>query len=490
MKSLALILFGIMLLPIFLFSQEQSVRDEIKTIENSLMPYIQEEGKVVELMELEDRMRVHKIPGISIAVIKNGRLHWSKGYGIANTITNTPVTPTTLFQAGSISKPIAALAALILVDQGKIDLDTDVNQYLKKWKIPENKFTAIEKVTIRRLLSHNAGITVHGFPGYKNNEEFPDDVSVLDGNGNTGSIYVDTFPGSIWRYSGGGYTIMENVVEDVSGQDFATFVEENVLQPIGISNSTYAQPLPPTLHNQASAAYDGDGEIIEGLWHNYPEQAAAGLWTTPEDIAKYCMHIQQILSDRKDGLITYALTEEMLTRQKNDYGLGPGLRWEKDSLLFQHGGKNAGFTNNFFASAYNGYGLIIMTNADNGGRIIGEIQRAVSDYYGWGTSYQKKIKIIPLDNNQLDRFSGCFRYEKEVDDIGEYEVKIERKKDYLELYDLVEKKSYTLSPLSENQFIDVTLGDELVFNPEEQGKSSTFIWNGRFRFIKKECESK
>ena len=196
------------------------------------------------------------------------------------------------------------MAALKLFENDSLDLNKNVNYYLKKWQIPENKFTKTKKITLEKLLTHTAGMTVHGFPGYKQTDDFPEIIDVLNGKGNTPKIVVDTIPGSIWRYSGGGYTVMEKVIEDVSGLSFDEYMSKNILLPIGMKNSTYQQPITKVWQNNISAAYDGNGKLIKGLWNNYPEQAAAGLWTTASDLALYCIEIQDIIQGKKDGILT------------------------------------------------------------------------------------------------------------------------------------------------------------------------------------------
>ena len=330
-----------------------------------------------------ERMKNYNVPGASIAVVVDGKLEWAKGFGIANSITGQKVDSGTLFQAGSISKPIAALAVLNLVETNNVDLDEDVNLYLKDWKVPGNEFTAEEKVTLRRLLTHTAGTTVHGFPGYPQKDVFPEIHDVLNGNGNTEKIYVDKVPGSTWRYSGGGYTIMEKVVEDVSGLSFEEYMDIYILKPLAMTRSTYQQPLPQELHAQASAAYNWNGKIIDGLWHNYPEQAAAGLWTTPSDLAKYVIEIQDIYAGTSPGFLSKNTIDSMLTMHDNGWGLGPILRQVNGSLIFQHDGKNEGFTNEFLAFVSPENAVIIMTNGDNGGKLIREIRNSIFRYYGW-----------------------------------------------------------------------------------------------------------
>ena len=426
----------------------------------------------------------YDVPGVSIAVIDNGEIKWAKGYGIANTIEGQEVLTKTLFQAGSISKPLAALSVLKLKEDGKIELDEDVNNYLIDWKIPENDFTKDEKVTLRRLLTHSAGMTVHGFPGYQQTDSFPSIEAVLNGKGNTAAIYVDTIPGSLWRYSGGGYTVMEKLVEDISGLPFEEYMAKNILLPMGMENSTYEQPLPSNLHASASAAYDNKGELIEGLWHNYPEQAAAGLWTTPIDLAKYCIEIQKVLAGKADGILTQETVRMMLTKHKNDWGLGPSLTWDADSLRFQHGGKNAGFTNDMMAFAHRGNAIIIMTNADNGGKLIGEILRSVSQYYSWGISHPRMVDTVELPLERLSLLAGQYKLDFQVPGIGDYLIGVELKNDMLYIADPNDNNTIRLAALNDSMFIDLEKGDEIKFHVPVDSVRIGLRWTGQFQFFK------
>ncbi len=461
---------------------------EISTIENGLLSGILIKGDEVTKMNIHDRMAVHNVPGASIAIVKNGKIHWAKSYGIANSISGTKVKSNTIFQAGSISKPVAALAALKLAEEGKLDLDANVNNYLKKWKLPNNRFTDKVPVTTRHLLTHTGGLTVHGFPGYKPKDKFPSDIEVLNGLGNTSAIFVDTIPGSIWRYSGGGYTIMENIVEDITGLPFEEYMRQYILEPMKMTMSTYAQPLPVQVHGDASAAYNSEGIIIEGEYHNYPEQAAAGLWTTPTDLAKYCIHVQEILSGKSAGILTKESIKAMTTKHLGDWGLGPGLKWEADSLIFQHGGKNAGFTNNMMAFAYKGEAVIVMTNADNGGRLIGEILRSASNYYDWGIAESRVVDILDIPIEELQKFTGNYKYIEKVPGIGDYIFTITIKNQKLLLHDNPENRDHTIQPVEPLKFIDVVSSDNIDFDLDEEGKITSLLWNGRFKFVKVEEE--
>jgi hypothetical protein len=327
---------------------------------------------------------------------------------------------------------------------------------------------------------------VHGFPGYSQQDSFPSILTVLNGQGNTPAIFVDTLPGSLWRYSGGGYTVMEKAVEDVSGMSLEDYLAEHILPGFGMTNSTYEQPLSESRHARASAAYDGDGELIEGLWHNYPEQAAAGLWTTPTDLARYAISVQEILAGKKEGVLSKATLEEMLTKDKNDWGLGPSLMWEGDSLLFRHGGKNAGFTNEMIAFARQGRAVIVMTNADNGGRLMGEIIRAVSGYYDWGISKPREVEIADLAEEQLAQLAGKYKLDFQVPDIGDYFVDITVDGEQLLVIDPNNGEKNWLSPMDSLKFIDLTLGDNVKFSISEKRDTVSLLWNGYYQFYRVE----
>lgn len=447
------------------------IYEEQTAIENRLLPPVIVKGQEVKVVSIDRKMREAKVPGVSIAVIKDGKLHWAKGYGIANTDTKKKVDNLTLFQAGSISKPLAALATLHLVQQGKLDLDQDVNTYLEGWKVPDSEFTKQAKVTLRMLLTHTAGTTVHGFPGYKQKDEFPSIEMVLDGKGNTPKVFVDKEPGSSWRYSGGGYTIMEKVVEDVSGMPLEAYMEEHIFPKLGMENSTYYQPLPSNLIENASLAYNRKGKIIDGSYHNYPEQAAAGLWTTPTDLAKYIIEIQAIANGETNGLLKQEIVLEMLTKHKGNWGLGPSLRKDGDALLFGHGGKNAGFTNNMIASVHQGDGIIIMTSGDNGNDVITGLQSAISTYYEMGISSPTEIELYNMPTSDLQKFVGSYKYDGERNMVAK--VKIKKGKMVIKV-----GSNHQLEAIGPLEFFDLKDPETIKFSQEENGEISGFVLKG------------
>lgn len=334
---------------------------------------------------IRTQMARRQIRGLSLAIIQDGKIVVARGYGITDDQSRAPVTTATLFQAGSISKPVAALGALHLVEAGRLSLDENVNDRLTTWKVPENRFTAIEKVTLRRLLSHSAGLTVHGFPGYDAAEPVPSTVQVLDGvpPTNTPAIRVDTTPGAIWRYSGGGYTVMQQLVVDVSGNAFPEFMRETVLAPIGMSSSSYEQPQPAPRSALTAAGYYNDRSPVRGRWHLYPEMAAAGLWTTASDLARFAIEIQETLAGKGHGVISPAMARQYVTRQKGNSGLGIGVNGADRALSFSHGGRDEGFDAQLFAFAETGQGVAILINANDNSRFMGRLLDFIGRSYGW-----------------------------------------------------------------------------------------------------------
>ncbi len=361
--------------------------------------------------ELEERMRYYHVPGVSVAVLDRGRIVWARGWGVADTATGTPVDTSTLFQAASISKPVAAAGALRLVEQGVLDLDEDVNHRLESWQVPANTFTSTQNVTLRRLLSHSAGTTVHGFPGYAATDSLPTIVQVLDGTppANTDPVRVDTVPGSRWRYSGGGTSIAQLLMTDVTGRRFPALMRDLVLEPAGMVHSTFEQPLPAGRRARAATAHGSDGTPVAGRFHAYPEMAAAGLWTTPSDLARFALEIQRAFSGEEDRILSPEMARRMLTHESGDYGLGFGLAREDGTLWFTHGGANRGFRAYFAALASDGRGAVVMTNSDAGGDLAMEIVRAIAREYGWPRFHPNEREAVALDAAQMRELAGMYR---------------------------------------------------------------------------------
>ena len=361
------------------------------------------------------QMAQRHIAGLSLAVIQDGRIVLARGYGVADETTRDPVTTATLFQAGSISKPVSALGALHLVEAGRLSLDADVNAVLTTWKVPDNAFTAMERVTLRRILSHSAGLTVHGFPGYDVRDPWPSLVQVLDGAtpANTAPIRVDTTPGAIWRYSGGGLTVMQQLLIDVTGTPFPRFMREVVLDPIGMASSSFEQPLPPARAALAASGYFADRSPVRGRWHVYPEMAAAGLWTTATDLARFAIEIQLTLAGRGHGVISPAMARQYVTVQKGPSGLGIFVQGNGSALNFNHGGRDEGFDAQLVAFAQTGQGAAIMINANDNSRFMSRVLGFIGRAYGWpqdgsDDGAPAAVRGARLDPARLARYASYY----------------------------------------------------------------------------------
>jgi len=462
-----LLFLSLLLTPTFSFAQPvDSIGQQKRAVEDGLLPEVVLEGKPDPTFSLRERMEHHEVPGVSIAVINNGHVEWTAGYGVRETGRSDSVTASTLFQAASISKPVAALGALRLVDQNRLRLDQDVNQYLKSWTVPSNEYTTAHPVTLRLLLSHGAGLTVGGFPGYKRSESIPSAVDVLEGRGNTAPVRVDTIPGADRQYSGGGFTVAQVLVEDVVGAPFAAALERLVLDPLEMYRSTFAQSLPNRLHEEAATGHRPGDTPIEGKWHVYPERAAAGLWSTPLDLARFALGIREAYFGAEGTVLSQELASEMLARQNDGYGLGPYVVASQDSLWFGHAGGNAGFKSYFLLYPATGDGLAVMANADGGRALNFEIIRAVSRVYDWPLHKPEVRSAVTLPLDTLDSYTGRYRTEGET----ERNVRVLRKQKQLHLAwpAAPEKQRQRLVPTSTTEFVLSETGGLATFKLDEQ----------------------
>ena len=386
----------------------QDVAARRERLERRLMPRVVIRGEPARSATLADRMSHYGVPAVSVAVINGGKTEWAQAWGLAEVATGRAATPATLFQAASISKPVAATAALALVEKGRLDLDADVNRYLESWRLPPSDSQAGEPVTIRRLMTHTAGLTVHGFPGYARSARIPTTAEVLDGKGNTAPVRVDLKPGARWRYSGGGYTVLQLVLADLADRPFAAVMRELVLDPAGMTASTYEQPLPESRWDEAATAYRSDGRPVEEGWHVYPEQAAAGLWTTPSDLARWGLAILAAYDGGTGGPLSPTMARQMLQPGLNNQGLGPAIgparRW------FGHGGSNEGFRCQLVVFM-DGRGAVVMTNSDRGDALASEVLATLADEYGWPDFRVTERTVVPIAATALEELSGRYRVE-------------------------------------------------------------------------------
>ncbi|TSE05853.1 serine hydrolase [Aquimarina algiphila] len=385
--------------------------DYIKMVETGLGHPVHIEGD--STWTIEERMEHYGVPGVSIAVIKDYKIEWVKSYGIVDKENAKPVTSQTLFQAGSISKPVAAYGALRMVEQNKINLDEDVNIYLQSWKLPDSEFTKDKKVALKHLLNHSGGVTVHGFLGYSPDLPVPTVVQVLNGAppANSAPIFVDKVPEKSFRYSGGGYTIMQQMMMDVEGKSFPSLMNDLVLQPLNMNNSTYNQPLEGEQLQMAATGYLPDGSMTNGKRHTYPEMAAAGLWTTAEDLAKFAVNIQESIKGNSKIVVSQEMATKMLTPFVEKFvGLGIFITKKGNEIYFGHGGWDEGFSSELIAHKDKGYGVVVLTNS-NHPDFISELIRSVANTYAWD-NYVPTYKKMEIDTTNLSKISGRYQIDQ------------------------------------------------------------------------------
>ena len=405
--SICKFLLVVQLLP-FVALGQSNIDAQIKRVESGLLPPVLIKGD--SSWTIEERMKHWKVPGLSIAVIRDFKVEWARSYGVKDVDTKEPVTTETLFQAGSISKPVAAMVALKRVQDGKILLDENINNKLQTWKLPDNEFTAKKKVTLANLLSHTGGLTVHGFPGYATGEKIPTLPQVLDGAApaNTAAVRVNMEPGTRFRYSGGGTTIAQLAIMDIEKKPYPQIAQETVLGPLNMTNSTYSQPLLDDWRKKAASGHRREGALVAGKIHVYPEMAAAGLWTTPTDLAKFAIEVQLSHAGRSNKILNKEMIEKMVTPFMEDVGLGFFIDKRGNAVYFGHGGADEGFRADLLMNREKGYGAVIMVNSDNG-QILSEVQRAIAREYNWDEFLPPVNEIISLEAAKLDEYTGRFR---------------------------------------------------------------------------------
>lgn len=340
-----------------------------------------------EALTLQQLMERFHVPGLSIAVIKDFKLHWSKAYGVADAETGRPVNADTRFQAASISKPVTAFAALQLVQARRLDLDANINTVLKSWQVPKSELTRQKPVTPRSLFSHSSGADDgFGFPGYEPGAPLPSVVQMLDGlpPSNVGKVSFARPPFEAYKYSGGGLLIMQQALTDLTGQPFAPFMRSSVLGPLNMSNSSFEQPPAASDAARLALAHSAQGQRMGPPWHVFPEQAASGLWTTPSDLAKFIIEIQTALRGPSGKLLQQQTAKELMTPVGvGRFAIGLAIDQRGDGWYFSHGGSNWGYRSWMIGHVRHGYGLAVMTNGDNGTALMNEIGDRVEAAYKW-----------------------------------------------------------------------------------------------------------
>ncbi len=389
-----------------------SAEDRIGKVISGLSHSVEIVGRPPLRLTLDERLHHSGATGVSIAVVRAGQLDWAQGFGVLSEGSEALVSSTTLFQAASISKPVTALATLRLVEAGKLDLETDVNDELTSWKVPENEFTAASPVTIRGILSHSAGFTNGSVGSYAAGEAVPSLTDALRGDAPSTEppATVDYLPGSRTVYSGGGYSVLQQLLIDVTGTSFERLMADTVLTPVGMADSYFAQPIPSELEYRAAVGHDSSGHPIPGRWETLPEMAAGGLWSTAEDLARMTIALHHAWQGAEGGILSPETTQMMMTPVLGSRGLGFEIDRVGQRVRYVHTGSNRGYRAIIVGFPETGDAAVILANGDNAGELRYEILRSIARVYGWPGYETIRKNVVESDPEAYDEFVGVYDY--------------------------------------------------------------------------------
>lgn len=360
----------------------QKTRNNIQAFEKDLLQW----GKSTDrTWTLQERMSFYQVNAVSIAVIKDFKVQWVKAYGYADVALGKKATSKTRFQAASISKSLNSLALIKLVQDRKIDLDKDINLYLKRWKFPYDSLSNGHKISVFNLLNHTAGLSLSGFMGYAKGESLPTLLQILDGQTPANSEPIRSIfePNLRYQYSGGGTMISQVILEDISGVNYEDYMQQHILAPLHMKHSSFRQP--PSSDKHLATGYNKEKEV-PGKYHIYPEQAAAGLWTTARDLANYVIDTQLSLLGKSNKILSQEMSKQRL---ENNWGVFARKFTERP--YFQHSGGNEGFVCHYIGSYAYGDGLVIMTNGSSA-ELMHEIVKRIA--------YLNEWKDYPIESTQ------------------------------------------------------------------------------------------
>ena len=478
MKNIISVLFIILL---FQSCAEQSNTDTaidlIKKVETGLTTQVYIEGD--STWSIEERMKHYGIPGVSIAVIHNGEIAWTKGYGVVDKESKAPVTEQTLFQAAATSMPVTAYGALRLVEQNKVGLDENINSYLKSWKLPDNEFTKEKKVTIRNLLNHSAGIHPRGTGSYSVNEKIPTLVEILSGTfpATNEPITVNKEPSESVRFAYASYVPIQQMMLDVEGKTFPEIMHELVLQPLEMNSSTFNQSLTKEQLTKIATGYLQDGSMVKGRRNINPSMASNGLWTTAEDYAKFITNIQQTLEGKSTKGLSKDLTESMGTPYgvsnsgwSFTLGLGFQLINRKDEIYLRHHGWNTGFYAEIEAHRDKGYGVVVMTNSTFPAFNV-EVIRSVAQAYNWD-KYVPVYKKIEIEQSLVDEITGRYQSNNAT-------VEVFQKDNLLFTKNILDVKAEELVKVSDSIFVKRNTSRLIQFKPNSKNGTINLLYLNR-----------
>jgi CubicO group peptidase (beta-lactamase class C family) len=430
---------------------EEGIREQVKFLEEP-----------EDFSSITDRMSEYNTPALSLTVINQGAIEWADIYKNANFPEVQNLDCSSIFQAASLSKPVTFLAVLRMHSAGEIDLDKNIQDYLKDYVLPPGKQTADNPVTFRNIFSHTSGITPGGYQGYARNLLVPSDLDILRGSEgvNTPAIEVITTPNETLAYSGGGYTLAELALQDIFSDEFSNIMQKWILEPAGMKHSEFTQPLPVSDSNRVAKGYTALGEVIDGGWRNYPEQAAAGLWSNSVDMAKFLIEIYNAYQG-KSSIFSQSDIESIINQERDGSVYGFILNRSGDDIAITHYGGNAGYRTGMTISLTSGNGLAYLINSDNGGALGNELILSASQVYDWQHFKQTNVQRKQVNSKVLKGLSGEYKWNNQID----LSITFDENKDQISLF-FPNGDEYKLTPIN---------GDELDFINPNTGVQISFI---------------
>jgi CubicO group peptidase (beta-lactamase class C family) len=464
-RFLAVSLFCLSLLCIVACEKVQdSIHDNI---EHGLLPGKLTPGENITY-HVEDRMKYYDVPAVSIAVIDNMKIRWAGTYGVRSLTDTTQIDSETLFQAASVSKPIAAVGALHLVKNGHLSLDKDINTFLSSWNLPRENYQG--PITLRQLLSHSAGTGVGGFVGYDQDTSLPTLIQMLEGESpaNSPAVRLVDTPGTHFRYSGGGYLIVQQMMEDVMDMPFQQIMHDQVFSQLEMDRSYYA-PLNKTQKSNAAQGHLS-GQVFPNYGPIHTESAAGGLWTTPTDLSKLLIELMEAYQGESEVILSSRLMNELMKKRFWNFGLGFRIMGEGENIRFSHGGATIGWHSHVMAFPEKGEGVVVMTNGEHGWLLWTEIERAVSAALDWPIIKPKIIDKLKMDDSTFNRYTGMYN-------LNGAKLNMQHSEDILKLN--LGNLTLNLIPTAKDTFEIREIEGQAIFEFDTLGKVKEFdLWVG------------
>lgn len=396
-------------------SKEKSLERKVQ-LEEGICEQVTFLGEPEDFSSITSKMSAYTIPALSLTVINNGEIEWSDIYRNANFPDEPHLNCSSIFQAASLSKPVTFLAALRMHSAGTIDLDKNIQEYLKDFVLPQGKQTAENPVTFRNIFSHTSGINPGGYEGYARNLPMPSDLDILRGGAgiNSPAIKVIAPPNETLAYSGGGYTLAELALQDIFHEEFSNIMQKWMLEPAEMTHSVFTQPLSASDSILVAKGHTQSGEVIEGGWRNYPEQAAAGLWSNSIDLAKFLIEIYNAYQG-KSSIFSQSDIKSILSQERDGHVYGFLLNRSGDEVAITHYGGNAGYRTGMTISLTSGNGLVYLINSDNGGALGNELLLSASKVYNWKQFKQTNVQRDQAEPEVLKALSGKYKWNNQID---------------------------------------------------------------------------